>query len=82
MAGYRLYLVSGLTRRFEPALELDADEDQTAIVMANEMRVSRAAELWCGSRMVAGWHPDFVRETGSQNRSPWPEPRPGSRGEV
>ena len=55
MTSYRLYLVSGLTRRFEPAQELDAKDDKLAVEIAETVRASRAAELWSGSRMVMEW---------------------------
>ena len=55
MTSYRLYLVSDLTRRFEPAQEFDAKSDRAAIAIAEEARCNRAAELWDGSRMVRGW---------------------------
>jgi hypothetical protein len=55
MASYRLYRVSELTRRFEPAKEFDAEDDRTAIVMAEKERSRRSAELWNGNRMVREW---------------------------
>ena len=55
MSSYRLYIVSGITRRFEPAQELDADDDQQAIAAAEVARAARPAELWQGSRMVMAW---------------------------
>jgi len=55
MSSYRLYIVSGITRRFEPAQELDADDDQQAIAAAEVARAARPAELWQGSRMVMEW---------------------------
>ena len=55
MTSYRLYMVSDLTRRFEPAQEFDARSDKSALIIAEEMRADRAAELWCGSRLVREW---------------------------
>lgn len=55
MMSYRLYLVSGLTRRFEPAQEFDARTDRAAIAVAEGMRSARSAELWNGNRMVREW---------------------------
>ena len=55
MVCYRLYMVSGITRRFEPAQELDAEDDMKAIAAAELARASRAAELWQGNRMVKHW---------------------------
>ena len=52
---YRLYLVSDLTRRFEPAQEFDARDDRAALAMADELRSHRAAELWSGNRLVREW---------------------------
>lgn len=52
---YRLYIVSGLSGRFEPALEFDAPNDNAAIVAAELSRDVRAAELWQGSRIVKEW---------------------------
>ena len=55
MTSYRLYLVSGLTRRFEPAQEFDARNDRAATAIAEEMRSAGAAELWSGNRIVREW---------------------------
>ena len=55
MSSYRLYMVSGITRRFEPSQELEAEDDQQAIVAAEVARAARAAELWQGNRMVMAW---------------------------
>ena len=55
MTSYRLYRVSFLTRRFEPAEEFHAEGDLAAIAMAEEARSRRAAELWSGSRIVKEW---------------------------
>lgn len=55
MANYRLYVVSGFTRRFGPSQELDAEDDMKAIAAAELARASRAAELWQGNRMVKHW---------------------------
>ena len=55
MASYRLYRVSHLTRRFEPAEEFDAADDPAAIAVAEKARSHRMAELWNGSRMVKEW---------------------------
>jgi len=55
MTSYRLYLVSDVTRRFEPAQEFEAKSDQAAIATAEKARSERAAELWDGSRMVRDW---------------------------
>jgi hypothetical protein len=55
MTSYRLYLVSGLTRRFEPAQEFNARDDRAALIMADEIRAQRAAELWSGNRLVREW---------------------------
>ena len=55
MSSYRLYMVSGVTRRFEPAQELEAEDDQQAIAAAEVARAARAAELWQGNRMVMEW---------------------------
>jgi hypothetical protein len=55
---YRLYLISGLTRRFEPAKEIAADNDDEAIAMADEARALRPAELWRGNRMIKEWNID------------------------
>ena len=55
MTSYRLYQVSGLTRRFDPAQEIDAPNDREAIAMAEKMRSDRPAELWNGSRIVQEW---------------------------
>ena len=55
MTSYRLYLVSDLTRRFEPAQEFEAKSDRAAIAIAEKARSERAAELWDGSRMVKDW---------------------------
>ena len=52
---YRLYLVSDLTQRFEPAQEFDARNDRAALAMADELRSDRAAELWSGNRLVREW---------------------------
>ena len=59
---YRLYLISGITRRFEPAREIDAETDDEAIVAADEVRSTKAAELWRGNRLVKEWN--FDRSTG------------------
>ena len=56
MTSYRLYLVSEMTERLSPALELEVDDDETAIRWAEEMRAGRRAELWSGNRMVRDWH--------------------------
>lgn len=50
-----MYLVSELTRRFEPAQEFDARDDRAALAIADEMRLRRAAELWSGNRLVREW---------------------------
>lgn len=50
-----MYLVSDLTRRFEPAQEFDARNDRAALAMADEIRSQRAAELWSGNRLVREW---------------------------
>lgn len=55
MTSYRLYLVSGLTRRFEPAKEFDARNDRAAVAIAEDMRSARPAELWNGNRIVRDW---------------------------
>jgi hypothetical protein len=55
MASYRLYRVSDLTRRFEPAEEFDAEDDRAAIANAEKARAGRSAELWNGNRMVKEW---------------------------
>ena len=55
MTSYRLYLVSGLTPRFEPAQEFDAPNDRKAIAIAERKRLARAAELWNGNRIVQEW---------------------------
>ena len=52
---YRLYIASSVTPRFEPAQELAADDDETAIAAAEVARAARSAELWRGSRMVKAW---------------------------
>ena len=52
---YRLYLVSDLTDRLAPALELDVQDDETAIQWAEEVRCGRRAELWAGDRLVRDW---------------------------
>ena len=55
MTSYRLYLVSDLTRRFEPAQDFEARGDKAAIAIADERRSARPAELWSGNRMVRAW---------------------------
>lgn len=55
MATYRLYLESNLIQRFEPAIELDMADDETALAWADDLRMERAAELWSGSRLVREW---------------------------
>jgi hypothetical protein len=55
MPAYRLYLESNLTQRFEPAIELDMPDDKCALAWADEFRMKRSAELWCGSRLVHEW---------------------------
>jgi hypothetical protein len=55
MTTYRLYLVSELTDRLSPALELDVQDDDAAVRWANEMRGHRKAELWHGNRLVKEW---------------------------
>ena len=55
MTSYSLYLASDLTRRFEPALDIDAPSDRVAIDIAEDLRSCRPAELWNGSRMVREW---------------------------
>lgn len=55
MTSYRLYLVSELTRRFEPAIEFEAKSDRAAIAVVEKTRSERAAELWNGARMVKDW---------------------------
>jgi hypothetical protein len=55
MTSYRLYLVSSLTHRFEPALDIDAPGDGVAMSIAEELRSNRPAELWNGSRIVKAW---------------------------
>ena len=55
MVTYRLYRVSDLTPRFEPAKEFEANDDAAAIVIAEKARARRAAELWNGSRMIKEW---------------------------
>ena len=56
MTSYRLYLVSEMTDRLSPALELAVDDDEIAVRWAEEMRAGRRAELWSGNRMVRDWH--------------------------
>lgn len=53
---YRLYIVSGLSGRFEPALEFDAANDDAAIAASELGRDGRSAELWLGSRLVKDWN--------------------------
>ena len=55
MSSYRLYRLSHLTRRFEPAEEFDAKDDRAAIAVAEAVRAQRAAELWNGSRLIKEW---------------------------
>jgi hypothetical protein len=55
MTSYRLYLVSGLTRRFEPAQDFEAPNDRRAIAIAEKLRADREAELWNGNQMVKDW---------------------------
>lgn len=55
MACYRLYRVSDITRRLEPAEEFDAANDGAAIGIAEQARSHRAAALWSGGRMVQDW---------------------------
>ena len=52
---YRLYIVSDISRRFEPAQELDAENDEAAIAAAETARAARSAELWRGSGLVKEW---------------------------
>lgn len=55
MTSYRLYRASHLTRRFEPAEEFEARDDEAAIAISEDLRARRAAELWKGNRMVKEW---------------------------
>ena len=55
MPSYRIYMVSGLTRRFEPAQDFDAKSDRAAIAFAEKTRSHRSAELWRGNRLVKEW---------------------------
>jgi len=55
MSSYRLYGLSQLTRRFEPAEEFDAEDDRQAIALAEDVREHRSAELWNGSRLIKEW---------------------------
>ena len=55
MTSYRLYLVSDLTRRLEPALEFDAQTDRAAFTFADKIRSHRPAELWSGNRLMREW---------------------------
>jgi hypothetical protein len=55
MGFYRLYILSEITRRFEPSKEITAASDQAAIALAEEARANRSAELWTGARMVKEW---------------------------
>lgn len=55
MASYRLYILSDISRRFEPAQELEAEDDKKAIAAGEVARAARAAELWQGNRMVKEW---------------------------
>ena len=52
---YSLYLVSALTQRLGPALELDVSSDEKAIEWAEEVRNGSAAELREGERLVRKW---------------------------
>jgi hypothetical protein len=69
MSSYRLYMVSVLTLRFEPAQELDAEDDQQAIAAAEVARAARAAELWQGNRMVMQWTAVDAPETENIGKS-------------
>lgn len=63
MDTYRLYIVSGLTGRFEPALEIETQgSDEAAIRWAEDIRARRPGELWNGNRLVKRWEPEEPSE--------------------
>jgi hypothetical protein len=50
VAGYRLYFVQdGHLTRYEV---IPCDDDRTALMWAEDLREGKAAELWCGERLV------------------------------
>ena len=48
---YRLYLMRG--DRIRDAIEIHADDDLSAMLMAEQSRGVLPAELWCEERFVA-----------------------------
>jgi len=52
MPYYRLYCLDG-SGKFTKAHELEAANDEAALAVANEMRLSVKCELWERNRMVA-----------------------------
>ncbi|HEX5183204.1 MAG TPA: hypothetical protein VFW19_08650 [Allosphingosinicella sp.] len=55
MTEYRLYLVKdGPTGRGKT---FSSPDDATAIMWADDLREGRAAELWCGKRLVRTFEP-------------------------
>ena len=50
MTDYRLYLVAG--DRLGPPRLIACPDDATAIMWADDLREGKAAELWCGGRLV------------------------------
>ena len=60
MSYYRLYFMDELSGHVTRFLELVADTEQDAFRQAEVHRGHLAMELWCGTRKVKRWPPDFA----------------------
>ena len=52
MGYYRLYLLDGQKGRFVGFEEIEADDDDEAVRIAEALPGAQARELWCGKRKV------------------------------
>lgn len=55
MAYYRLYFMDGLTGHIERFHEFEADDDDSAVKHAEDLRSDNPTELWCHLRKVKRW---------------------------
>jgi hypothetical protein len=60
MGGYRLYFMDRYSGHIEHRREFVADDDATAIAIANEWSTGQPMELWQGSHKLKRWEAEAI----------------------
>ena len=60
MVGYRLYFLDRFSGHIEHRREFEADDDRSAIAIADNWSTGQPMELWLGSHKLKHWDAEAI----------------------